>query len=47
MYKRTPGEMRSVFQRFDYMNLPDPANNKPEGILKTDLHFLDFLYDDR
>jgi hypothetical protein len=28
------------------MNLPDPVNNEPKGIIKDSLHVLDFLYDD-
>lgn len=46
-YKRSPGELREVFNKIDYMNLPDPSNNEPQDIIKSDLNPLDFLYDDR
>lgn len=39
--------MQDVFTRIDYMNLPDPSNNKPTDIIKTDLHVMDFLFDTR
>jgi hypothetical protein len=47
VYKRVPGAMQEVFTRIDYMNLPDPSNNKPTDIIKTDLHVMDFLFDTR
>lgn len=39
--------MRPVFNKIDYMNLPDPHNNLPKDVVKDSLHVLDFLFDDR
>jgi len=47
VYKRIPGEMRTVFNRIKYMDLPNPANNIAADIMLEDLHVLDFVFDSR
>lgn len=42
---RNPGEMHNVYNKIDYMNLPNPSNNNPGEIIKEDLNVLDFIFD--
>ena len=46
LYDKEPGATRKVFEKIDLMNLPNPAVEVGEDVLKAKLHPFDFLYDD-
>jgi len=43
LYRRSPGEVKPIFQAFDLINLPNAKENISS--VKRDIHPLQFLFD--
>lgn len=43
LYRRSPGEVKPIFQAFDLINLPNAKENVSS--VKRDIHPLQFLFD--
>tara|TARA_B110000503_G_C7098751_1_gene392842 strand:+ start:729 stop:872 length:144 start_codon:yes stop_codon:yes gene_type:complete len=38
LFKRTPGSVKTIWEKVDVLNLPNPVTNKGENVIRDDLN---------